>query len=190
MAAGFIDPEPVEKVRPPRKQVLVVVTASWQVLCFDHNLSLMWEVAIEESLPPNARLAEVSAVCMGYCLTWSLLCTGFGPTVQYSCFCAYILYLRRVLCLPTWYLVPLLQVAVIITPHQVRKGNRGLVVVGGSMQLGDVAGAATGEAQLGDLMGSAVAGQVRVVYDTRTVGGVGLVSNIVSLRGQLPVMGG
>jgi hypothetical protein len=44
------------------------------------------------------------------------------------------------------------QVAVIITPHQVRKGNRGLVMVGGNMELGDVAGAATGASQLGDLM--------------------------------------
>jgi hypothetical protein len=59
MGVGFIDPEPVEKVRPPRKQVLVVVTASWQVLCFDHNLALMWEQTVEDSLPPNARLDEV-----------------------------------------------------------------------------------------------------------------------------------
>jgi hypothetical protein len=44
-------------------------------------------------------------------------------------------------------------VAVIITPHQVRYGQRGLVLVGGALQLGDVAGAATGEAQLGDLIG-------------------------------------
>jgi hypothetical protein len=80
MAAGFIDPEPVEKVRPPRKQVLVVVTASWQVLCFDHNLALMWEVAIEDSMPPNARLAEVSAphAALCCCLTWSTLCTACG----------------------------------------------------------------------------------------------------------------
>lgn len=69
MGVGFIDPEPVEKVRPPRKQVLVVVTASWQVLCFDHNLGLMWEVAIEESLPANARLAEVRLCGCG---SWSV----------------------------------------------------------------------------------------------------------------------
>lgn len=41
----------------------------------------------------------------------------------------------------------------IITPHQVRKDQRGLVLVGGSLEMGDVAGAATGAAQLGDLMG-------------------------------------
>lgn len=80
MGVGFIDPEPAEKVRPPRKQVLVVVTASWQVLCFDHNLALMWEVAIEESLPPNARLAEVrgdALACQGHRCRCAVQAPGF-----------------------------------------------------------------------------------------------------------------
>lgn len=64
MAVGYIDPEPREKVRPPRKQVLVVVTASWQVLCFDHNLNMLWEVTMEETLPRNARLAEVKVIIL------------------------------------------------------------------------------------------------------------------------------
>lgn len=59
MAVGFIDPEPREKVRPPRKQVLVVVTANFKVMAFDHNLQLMWEQNIDEQLPPHARLNEV-----------------------------------------------------------------------------------------------------------------------------------
>jgi hypothetical protein len=61
MAAGFIDPEPLERVRPARKAVLAVVTASWQVLLFDHNLALLWEAAVADELPRNARLAEVRA---------------------------------------------------------------------------------------------------------------------------------
>ncbi|WIA13628.1 hypothetical protein OEZ85_007192 [Tetradesmus obliquus] len=99
MAVGFIDPEPREKVRPPRKQVLVVVTASLQVLAFDHNLALMWEVALAESMPRNAHLAEV---------------------------------------------------AIAITPHQVHQGSRGLVVVGSSLELGDMAAVAAGEAAASD----------------------------------------
>eukprot|EP00879_Flechtneria_rotunda_P012428 GHRR01012978.1.p1 GENE.GHRR01012978.1~~GHRR01012978.1.p1 ORF type:complete len:348 (+),score=131.18 GHRR01012978.1:48-1091(+) len=99
MAAGHIDTEPHEKVRPLRKQVLVVVTASWQVLAFDHNLALMWEAVIEEHLPRNARPAEV---------------------------------------------------AVLITSHQVRQGSRGLVIVGGSLELGDMAAVAAGEATVAD----------------------------------------
>ncbi|KAI8476096.1 MAG: hypothetical protein J3K34DRAFT_285487 [Monoraphidium minutum] len=43
LAAGYLDPEPREKVRPPRKQVLAVVTAGWRVMLYDHNLALMWE---------------------------------------------------------------------------------------------------------------------------------------------------
>jgi hypothetical protein len=34
-------------VRAPRKQVLVVVTAGWRVLAFDHNLALLWEGDVE-----------------------------------------------------------------------------------------------------------------------------------------------
>lgn len=29
------------------KQVLVVVTAGWSVLCFDHNLKKQWEAAVK-----------------------------------------------------------------------------------------------------------------------------------------------
>lgn len=46
MAAGYIDPPPSELVIAPRKQVLVAVTSNWQVMCFDHNLRLLWETTI------------------------------------------------------------------------------------------------------------------------------------------------
>lgn len=44
MASGFI-----EKPRPdrPTKQVLVVVTSGWQVMCFDHNLKKLWETSLQ-----------------------------------------------------------------------------------------------------------------------------------------------
>lgn len=42
-------------------QVLVVVTASWQVLAFDHNLKLMWQQPLHESLPAHASVREVRA---------------------------------------------------------------------------------------------------------------------------------
>ena len=65
MAVGYIDPEPTELVRAARKQVLVVVTANWQVLAFDHNLSLMWEADVEEAMPAHAHLHEVRAARKG-----------------------------------------------------------------------------------------------------------------------------
>ena len=46
MAAGYIDPPPAELVIALRKQVLVAVTSNWQVMCFDHNLRLLWETTI------------------------------------------------------------------------------------------------------------------------------------------------
>lgn len=46
LAAGYIDAPPAELVMAPRKQVLVAVTSSWQVLCLDHNLKLRWETTI------------------------------------------------------------------------------------------------------------------------------------------------
>lgn len=46
MAAGYVEPQPSELVRALRKQVLVVVTANWNVLCFDHNLKLLWSHGI------------------------------------------------------------------------------------------------------------------------------------------------
>lgn len=41
MATGVIDRH--YKKGQPQKQVLVVVTSGWSVMCFDHNLSKLWE---------------------------------------------------------------------------------------------------------------------------------------------------
>lgn len=41
MAAGFVDR--TQKHGEIRKQVLVVVTSGWSVMCFDHNLKKLWE---------------------------------------------------------------------------------------------------------------------------------------------------
>eukprot|EP00798_Chlamydomonas_sp_ICE-L_P012029 gene12029-15131_t len=61
MHVGYIDPLPKERVRPPRKQVVVVLTASWQVLCFDHNLNLLWERDVRMNFPHHAHIKEVRA---------------------------------------------------------------------------------------------------------------------------------
>lgn len=41
MATGFIDRNYNKK--EPRKQVLVVVTSGWSVICFDHNFDKLWD---------------------------------------------------------------------------------------------------------------------------------------------------
>jgi len=40
MATGFIDRH---RIGQPHKQVLVVVTSGWFVMCFDSNLQKLWE---------------------------------------------------------------------------------------------------------------------------------------------------
>lgn len=45
MATGVIDRN--YNHREPRKQVLVVVTSGWSVMCFDHNLKTLWEVNLQ-----------------------------------------------------------------------------------------------------------------------------------------------
>ncbi|KAG2434923.1 hypothetical protein HYH02_012121 [Chlamydomonas schloesseri] len=60
LQVGYIDPLPLERVRPLRKQVIVVVTASWQVLCFDHNLVLLWEYDARVHFPHHSHIKEVA----------------------------------------------------------------------------------------------------------------------------------
>ena len=52
--------QPQELVRALRKQVVVVVTAGWNIMCFDHNLRLMWETTILREMPPHTEIREVA----------------------------------------------------------------------------------------------------------------------------------
>lgn len=45
MAVGYVDR--VYKHGEIRKQVLVVVTSGWSVMCFDHNLKKLWETNLQ-----------------------------------------------------------------------------------------------------------------------------------------------
>lgn len=87
LATGHLEEQEHDFVHARRKQVIVVVTESWAVLCFDHNVKLLWEAHLDDHFPGHAELHEV---------------------------------------------------AVAITPHNVREKDRGLVVVGGSVQLGKI----------------------------------------------------
>ncbi|XP_024542548.1 uncharacterized protein LOC9648148 [Selaginella moellendorffii] len=58
MAAGVIQRSYNEG--KPRKQVLVVVTAGWVIMCFDHNLKKLWESSVQDDFPHGAFHKEVS----------------------------------------------------------------------------------------------------------------------------------
>jgi len=69
MATGVIDK--AYKQGQPLKQVLVVVTSGWSVMCFDHNLKKLWEVNLQ--------------VCMDCLFLGALLL--FGITFKNNCQC-------------------------------------------------------------------------------------------------------
>lgn len=50
------------------KQILVVVTAGWSVICYDHNLKKLWEADLQEDFPTQARHKEVSILITNYTL--------------------------------------------------------------------------------------------------------------------------
>ncbi|KAG2263450.1 hypothetical protein Bca52824_070529 [Brassica carinata] len=66
MATGVIDR--YYKDGTPQKQVLVVVTSGWSVLCFDHNLKKLWETNLQEDFPHNAHHREISISISNYTL--------------------------------------------------------------------------------------------------------------------------
>ncbi|XP_057449340.1 uncharacterized protein LOC130740682 [Lotus japonicus] len=65
MATGYIDRY---KVGQPQKQVLVVVTSGWSVMCFDSNLQKLWENNLQEDFPHNAHHREVAISVTNYTL--------------------------------------------------------------------------------------------------------------------------
>ncbi|KAK7309318.1 hypothetical protein RJT34_05945 [Clitoria ternatea] len=65
MATGYIDRI---KIGQPQKQVLVVVTSGWYVMCFDSNLQKLWEKNLQEDFPHNAHHREVSISISNYTL--------------------------------------------------------------------------------------------------------------------------
>ncbi|KAJ8451964.1 hypothetical protein Cgig2_007447 [Carnegiea gigantea] len=64
MATGVIDR--TYNQGQPLKQVLVVVTSGWSVMCFDHNLKKLWEVNLQEDFPHNAHHREVAISVSNY----------------------------------------------------------------------------------------------------------------------------
>ncbi|XP_072984173.1 uncharacterized protein [Typha latifolia] len=51
-----------------KKQVLVVVTSGWSVMCFDHNLKKLWENNLQEDFPHNAHHREIAISISNYTL--------------------------------------------------------------------------------------------------------------------------
>ncbi|RYQ79992.1 hypothetical protein Ahy_Scaffold1g106701 isoform B [Arachis hypogaea] len=65
MATGYIDRY---KMGQRQKQVLVVVTSGWSIMCFDSNLQKLWENNLQEDFPHNAHHREVAISISNYTL--------------------------------------------------------------------------------------------------------------------------
>lgn len=66
MAAGVADR--TYKHGEIQKQVLVVVTSGWSVMCFDHNLKKLWETNLQEDFPHGAHHREIAISISNYTL--------------------------------------------------------------------------------------------------------------------------
>ncbi|KAI5013643.1 hypothetical protein ZWY2020_037156 [Hordeum vulgare] len=66
MAVGTVDRS--YKQADVRKQVLIVVTSGWAVMCFDHNLKKLWEVSLGDDFPHAAHHREVAVSVTNYTL--------------------------------------------------------------------------------------------------------------------------
>uniref|UniRef100_A0A453MNQ3 FG-GAP repeat-containing protein n=1 Tax=Aegilops tauschii subsp. strangulata TaxID=200361 RepID=A0A453MNQ3_AEGTS len=66
MAVGAVDRS--YKHAEVRKQVLVVVTSGWAVMCFDHNLKKLWETSLGDDFPHAAHHREVAVSVTNYTL--------------------------------------------------------------------------------------------------------------------------
>ncbi|KAI3861594.1 hypothetical protein MKW98_000546 [Papaver atlanticum] len=66
MATGVIDRH--YRHGEAHKQVLVVVTSGWSVMCFDHNLKKLWEANLQEDFPHGAHHREISISISNYTL--------------------------------------------------------------------------------------------------------------------------
>ncbi|KAJ0968516.1 hypothetical protein J5N97_025433 [Dioscorea zingiberensis] len=51
-----------------QKQVLVVVTSGWSVMCFDHNLKKLWENNLQEHFPHGSHHREIAISISNYTL--------------------------------------------------------------------------------------------------------------------------
>jgi len=68
MAVGSVDRSYKVGAQKARKQVLVVVTSGWAVMCFDHNLKKLWEANLQDDFPHGSRHREVAISVTNYTL--------------------------------------------------------------------------------------------------------------------------
>ncbi|KAG8076389.1 hypothetical protein GUJ93_ZPchr0006g45823 [Zizania palustris] len=67
MAVGTVDRHHPH-THASSKQLLVVVTSGWSVMCFDHNLKKLWEANLQDDFPHGTHHREVAISITNYTL--------------------------------------------------------------------------------------------------------------------------
>ena len=62
VATGLLDPSPKSLVMAPRKEVVVLVTSTWNVYCLDHKLEQLWHHDLSIHMAQHSTLHEVGAL--------------------------------------------------------------------------------------------------------------------------------
>ena len=122
MATGVI--EKTYDKREARKQVLVVVTSGWSVMCFDHNLKKLWE----ENLQVHQKICIALMMdnhqmyqyfnYMKFCFP---LCTDYNFLFFWQKDFPHNAHHR--------------EIAISVSNYTLRHGDAGLVIVGGRMEM-------------------------------------------------------
>ncbi|CAI6009301.1 unnamed protein product [Closterium sp. NIES-65] len=153
-AVGYLDPpslKPPKKAGsgkavsvPRRKAVVAVVTAGWAVLCFDHNLKLLWETSVQHHFPHGARHKEVAVLIANHTMhrgDRGVVIIGGSmesdPLVRALVRGSFGVGLGQVR-ISVQHHFPHgachKEVAVLIANHTMHRGDRGVVIIGGSME--------------------------------------------------------
>lgn len=126
-------------------QVLVVVTASWDVMCFDHNLRLQWTHRVKVHTEPAVTCYLAGLIT--HEIPWQGMHKRFMSSMAALLQDLQLHIVRSnkcsVFCMQEDVShgahMTVKEVAIHISNHTTRVGDRGVVVVGGSVDLGDLA---------------------------------------------------
>ena len=130
MATGVIDR--AYKNGQVQKQVLVVVTSGWSVMCFDHNLNKLWETNLQ--VCGYMYLYIYVYVCTDI-LYGLVICTFYDLCFYYFChsYCFIDPLLLRQDDFP--HNAHHREIAISISNYTLKHGDAGLVVVAGRMEV-------------------------------------------------------
>ena len=130
MATGVIDR--IYKHGQVQKQVLVVVTSGWSVMCFDHNLRKLWETNLQvcwllsHFMYLSRDIANKSGSLTKRCLVYLLASVLF-----FFCLLIHINFSQE----DFPHNVHHREISISISNYTLKHGDAGLIIIGGRMEI-------------------------------------------------------